>query len=47
MLSDIFPTGHHGAYTAGTTTGSTEDCVESAVRGRPVIAEPAWLAPCM
>ena len=23
MLSDIFPTGYHGAYTAGTTTGST------------------------
>ena len=23
MLSDIFPTGFHGAYTAGTTTGST------------------------
>lgn len=23
MLSDIFPTGYHGAYTAGVTTGST------------------------
>ncbi|MDF2143478.1 formaldehyde dehydrogenase, glutathione-independent [Knoellia sp. p5-6-4] len=23
MLSDIFPTGYHGAYTAGATTGST------------------------
>jgi glutathione-independent formaldehyde dehydrogenase len=23
MLSDIFPTGYHGAFTAGTTTGST------------------------
>lgn len=23
MLSDIFPTGYHGAYSAGTTTGST------------------------
>src|SRR6202046_4437628 len=23
MLSDIFPTGYHGAYTAGITTGST------------------------
>jgi glutathione-independent formaldehyde dehydrogenase len=23
MLSDIFPTGYHGAHTAGTTTGST------------------------
>ncbi len=23
MLSDIFPTGYHGAYTAGTTSGST------------------------
>ncbi|UAL31126.1 formaldehyde dehydrogenase, glutathione-independent [Nocardioides rotundus] len=23
MLSDIFPTGYHGAYAAGTTTGST------------------------
>ena len=23
MLSDIFPTGYHGAYTAGTRTGST------------------------
>ena len=23
MLSDIFPTGYHGAWTAGVTTGST------------------------
>src|SRR3712207_9088935 len=23
MLSDIFPTGYHGCYTAGVTTGST------------------------
>src|SRR5437762_9702620 len=23
MLSDIFPTGYHGAYTAGVTSGST------------------------
>src|SRR5207237_4353255 len=23
MLSDIFPTGYHGAFTAGVTTGST------------------------
>ena len=23
MLSDIFPTGYHGAYTAGVTAGST------------------------
>src|SRR5260370_11039490 len=23
LLSDIFPTGYHGAYTAGVTTGST------------------------
>ena len=23
MLSDIFPTGYHGAYTAGVSTGST------------------------
>ncbi len=23
MLSDIFPTGYHGAYTAEVTTGST------------------------
>src|SRR5207245_6052736 len=23
MLSDIFPTGYHGAYTSGVTTGST------------------------
>src|SRR5919205_324476 len=25
MLSDIFPTGYHGCYTAGVTTGSTVD----------------------
>src|SRR4028118_1118517 len=31
MLSDIFPTGYHGAYTAGATTGSTG----YAARARP------------
>ena len=31
MLSDIFPTGYHGAYTAGVTSGST---VTSPARAR-------------
>ena len=33
-----------GLIRRGVHFGSTADCVESAVLGRPVIAEPAWLA---
>jgi predicted aconitase len=33
-----------GLINRGVYFGSTQDCVESAVVGRPVIAEPSWLA---
>jgi predicted aconitase len=33
-----------GLIKRGVHFGSTEDCVESAVCGRPVISQPAWLA---
>ena len=33
-----------GLIKRGVHFGSTEDCVESAVLGRPVISQPAWLA---
>ena len=33
-----------GLINRGVYFGSTQDCVESAVHGRPVIAKPAWVA---
>src|ERR1700759_1237255 len=42
MLSDIFPTGYHGAKTAGVTTGSTA-YVAGAGPGGPAAAHSAQL----